>query len=58
LSILKQAEDYNNAICAAQGLNIQWEEGSPKKGIIPPTFIKKKKYLVTGGRGIYRFNAG
>jgi nucleoside-diphosphate-sugar epimerase len=51
LSILKQAEDYNNAICAAQGLNIQWEEGSPKKGIIPPTFIKKKKYLVTGGAG-------
>lgn len=51
LSILKQAEEYNNAICAAQGLNIQWEEGSPNKGAAAPTFMKKKRYLVTGGAG-------
>ncbi len=31
LSLLKAAEAYNNAICETQGLNIQWEEGSPKK---------------------------
>lgn len=46
LSILKQAEEYNNAICLAQGINIQWEEGSPKK----------KKYLVTGGAGFIGSN--
>ncbi len=31
LSLLKQAEDYNNALGHAQGLDIQWHEGSPKK---------------------------
>ncbi|PIP60874.1 hypothetical protein COX00_00835 [Candidatus Uhrbacteria bacterium CG22_combo_CG10-13_8_21_14_all_47_17] len=33
LSLLKQAEAYNNALCEKQGLNIQWEEGSPKKDL-------------------------
>lgn len=31
LTLLKAAEAYNNALGTAQGLNIQWEEGSPKK---------------------------
>jgi len=31
LSLLKMAEIYNNELGKAQGLNIQWEEGSPKK---------------------------
>jgi UDPglucose 6-dehydrogenase len=31
LSLLKSAEDYNNALVAAQGMDIQWHEGSPKK---------------------------
>ena len=32
LTLLEQAEQYNNALGKAQGINIQWEEGSPKKG--------------------------
>lgn len=31
LSLLKAAEHYNNELGRSQGLNIQWEEGSPKK---------------------------
>ncbi len=31
LALLKKAEEYNNALGKAQGLDIQWEEGSPKK---------------------------
>jgi len=31
LSLLKAAETYNNALAASQGLDIRWEEGSPKK---------------------------
>ena len=31
LSILKQSETYNNALTESQGIDIQWEEGSPKK---------------------------
>jgi UDPglucose 6-dehydrogenase len=31
LSLLKAAEAYNNAIASSQGLDIRWEEGSPKK---------------------------
>ena len=31
LSLLKLAEEYNNALVQSQGLDIQWEEGSPKK---------------------------
>jgi UDPglucose 6-dehydrogenase len=31
LSLLKAAEDYNNPLTQAQGLDIQWHEGSPKK---------------------------
>jgi UDP-glucose 6-dehydrogenase len=31
LTLLKMAEDYNNALVAAQGMDIQWYEGSPKK---------------------------
>jgi UDPglucose 6-dehydrogenase len=31
LSVLRAAETYNNDLGAAQGINIQWEEGSPKK---------------------------
>ncbi len=31
LSLLKQAEAYNNALLQSQGKDIQWEEGSPKK---------------------------
>ncbi|MBI4138599.1 UDP-glucose/GDP-mannose dehydrogenase family protein [Candidatus Uhrbacteria bacterium] len=31
LSLLKQAEAYNNELVKSQGLDIQWEEGSPKK---------------------------
>ena len=31
LSILKQAEEYNTRLGTTQGLNIHWEEGSPKK---------------------------
>jgi UDPglucose 6-dehydrogenase len=31
LSILKNAETYNNALVRSQGKDIQWEEGSPKK---------------------------
>jgi UDPglucose 6-dehydrogenase len=32
LSLLKKAEEYNNDLVSKQGLDIQWEEGSPKKG--------------------------
>lgn len=31
LSILKQSETYNNELTKSQGLDIQWESGSPKK---------------------------
>ncbi len=31
LSLLKQAEAYNNELVKSQGMDIQWEEGSPKK---------------------------
>ncbi len=31
LSLLEQAEKYNNALCQEQGVDIQWEEGSPRK---------------------------
>ncbi|MFH1077785.1 MAG: hypothetical protein V1745_00670 [Patescibacteria group bacterium] len=31
LSTLKAAEAYNNALQTSQGIDIQWEEGSPKK---------------------------
>lgn len=31
LSLLKLAEAYNNELVKSQGLDIQWEEGSPKK---------------------------
>ncbi len=31
LSLLKQAEEYNNRLCEKQGLDIRWEEGSPRK---------------------------
>lgn len=31
LALLKKAEEYNNRLVESQGLNIQWEEGSPKK---------------------------
>jgi UDPglucose 6-dehydrogenase len=31
LSLLRAAETYNNELGRSQGLNIQWEEGSPKK---------------------------
>jgi len=47
LALLKRAEEYNNELCKNQGLNIQWEEGSPKKG---------KQYLVTGGAGFIGSN--
>jgi UDPglucose 6-dehydrogenase len=32
LSLLKAAENYNNHITKSQGIDIQWEEGSPRKG--------------------------
>lgn len=32
LTLLMSAEEYNNMITAAQGLDVQWPEGSPKKG--------------------------
>ncbi len=31
LSLLKEAERFNNELVRGQGLDIQWEEGSPKK---------------------------
>lgn len=31
LTLLRSSEDYNNALVAAQGMDIQWQEGSPKK---------------------------
>ncbi|MBU1629721.1 hypothetical protein KKD88_01445, partial [Patescibacteria group bacterium] len=31
LTLLSVAEEYNNSITAAQGLDVQWPEGSPKK---------------------------
>jgi UDPglucose 6-dehydrogenase len=31
LSLLRAAEEYNNALVQGQGLDIQWEEGSPKR---------------------------
>jgi UDPglucose 6-dehydrogenase len=31
LSLLKQAEAYNNELAKGQGLDVQWPEGSPKK---------------------------
>ncbi|MFH1838738.1 MAG: hypothetical protein ABH820_00385, partial [Patescibacteria group bacterium] len=31
LSILRSAENYNNELAKNQGLDLQWEEGSPKK---------------------------
>lgn len=31
LTLLQSSEDYNNALVAAQGMDIQWQEGSPKK---------------------------
>jgi UDPglucose 6-dehydrogenase len=31
LTLLRIAEEYNNALVESQGMNVQWEEGSPKK---------------------------
>jgi UDPglucose 6-dehydrogenase len=31
ISVLRAAETYNNGLVAEQGLDIKWEEGSPKK---------------------------
>lgn len=31
LTLLKRAEEYNNQLCQSQGIDIHWEEGSPKK---------------------------
>lgn len=31
LALLKRAEEYNNALQRAQGIDIQWKEGSPDK---------------------------
>ncbi len=31
LSLLRQAESYNNALSESQGIDIRWEEGSPAK---------------------------
>ena len=31
LTLLQEAEQYNNALCRDQGLSIEWYEGSPKK---------------------------
>lgn len=31
LTLLKSSEEYNNALVASQGMDIQWHEGSPKK---------------------------
>lgn len=31
LALLKKAEEYNNALQQAQGIDIQWKEGSPDK---------------------------
>ena len=31
LTLLVMAEEYNNTLVAAQGMDIQWHEGSPKK---------------------------
>lgn len=31
LTLLREAEKYNNDLCVQQGLGIDWEEGSPKK---------------------------
>ncbi len=33
LSVLKAAEAYNNVLGTAQGIDIQWHEGSPKKDV-------------------------
>lgn len=30
LSLLKAAEEYNNTLCVEQGIDIQWQEGSPR----------------------------
>jgi UDPglucose 6-dehydrogenase len=35
LSVLEEAEEYNNELCAEQGLDLQWEEGSPRKSESP-----------------------
>jgi len=32
LTLLKKAEEYNNELQTSQGIDIQWVEGSPKKG--------------------------
>lgn len=32
LTLLKRAEEYNNELQKAQGIDIQWKEGSPDKG--------------------------
>jgi UDPglucose 6-dehydrogenase len=32
LSVLKAAEGYNNELTRSQGLDVQWEDGSPKRG--------------------------
>ncbi len=32
LTVLKAAEAYNNSLVAEQGIDIKWEEGSPRKG--------------------------
>ncbi len=61
LSLLKQAETYNNAIGQAQGLDIRWPEGSPENRASRIThhassdqasvLTPRKTYLVTGGAG-------
>lgn len=33
LSLLAEAEAYNNRLCEVQGLNVAWEEGSPKRSL-------------------------
>lgn len=64
LTLLQSAEEYNNTLQKAQGIDIAWKEGSPDRSGVasgaseigatdhrPQTTDQKKHYLVTGGAG-------
>lgn len=60
LSLLKNAEAYNNALAKTQGIDVRWQEGSPAKDQATNNkyqfMFQPKTYLVTGGAGFIGSN--
>jgi UDP-glucose 4-epimerase len=55
LTLLQEAEAYNNRLQEAQGIDIAWKAGSPEKTEarceMRDASVSKKRYMVTGGAG-------